>query len=1393
MSDLDQRIASLSPEKRELLLRRLNEQKSAANRAPAAMIPRRSQTSEPLPLSFTQESLWLVDQMTPGSSAYNVSCAFRLNGPLNVNAFSQSLQNLVDRHESLRTTFSAAKGRPVQVIAPALQAPFSIIDMQHLPETEREQHARQCIDEHVARPFNLAQGPLMRTILFRLAEDEHFFLLILHHIICDGWSVEVLLRELATCYNALSGGQPASLPDLPIQYGDYALWQRERLQGEEWDRLLTYWKQQLAGAPSVLDLPADHPRPALQSFQGANLSFQLPVSLAEGLRALSQQEHCSHFMTLLAAFQTLLFRYTGRDDIVVGSTIANRNRAETEGLVGYLVNMLVLRTDLSGSPSFRELLRRVRTVALGAYNHQEFPFEKLVEALQPERSLSYTPLFQVSFALENTSRSAMEIAGMTWQQLDLATKTSKFDLDLTMHEEPDGFTGSIEFNTDLFEASTIQRMIGHWHTLLTGLIANPDLPIDVLPLMTQDEQHQILVEWNATQAPFPQEYCAQHLFEQQVERTPDAVAVVYGNAQLTYRELNARANQLAHFLQTLGVGPDTLVGLCVDRSLEMVVGVLGILKAGGTYVPLTPNYPAERLAFMLEDTQVPILLTQQHLLSRLPKHHARVICLDTSWDTIALESQTNPASETKPEQLAYVIYTSGSTGKPKGVMLTHAGLVNAYYAWEQAYQLRTRCSRHLQMANFSFDVFTGDLIRALASGGRLVLCPPDLLLDAEGLYALMRREQVDAAEFVPAVLRNLMGYLKKTHQSLDFMRLLVVGSDSWSGNEYQEFQRLCGPQTRLINSYGATEATIDSTYFEAGDTPLLGEAAVPIGRPFANMQMYVLDAHLQPVPIGVPGELYIGGRGLARGYLNRPDLTAERFIRHPLSTEPGARLYKTGDLARYLPTGQIEFLGRIDQQVKIRGFRIELGEIETALLQHPAVREVVLLAREDQPGNKRLVAYVVPQPEKRITFQDARDFLKQSLPEYMLPTALVVLEALPLTPNGKLDRKALPAPEASERPEGEGFVAPTLIEHYQLLEIWEELLDTRPIGIKDNFFFLGGHSLLAIRLVSRIEEVFGKKISLATLFMGPTIEELTQALQQQEKTLSRAPIFPVQEGGSRRPFFFLHGAWTGGGFYCYRLARDLGPDQPFYALQPYRLDGLGVPPTFEAMATAHLEAIRAIQPEGPYLLGGFCNGGMVAAEMARQLQEQGQKVELMVMVDPSIPARIDQRLARSSMRGLGRLLGKAEDKQLDIYLRFRGWFAYAREIYRYARFDAYRKTAVRIRGKRGLFGLALPELSVLATPTKKLREDWAAVYLWTLPGRIAEFESNKLVFFWSSRGKPDKLWSKLAAAREAEVYTIPGWHSNWTAEKIRAMAEHLRVCLDKLESADIRKEELVAS
>ncbi len=1324
-------------------------------------IPKRAPGS-PAPLSFGQQRVWLLTQLAPDSPFYNECATLHLPGPLDVAAFEKSFNEIIRRHEAWRTSFPIVDDQPIQMIHPASTFALSVVDLRDLPGIEREAQALHIAAAEAQLPFDLAHGPLLRATLIHLGDQEHRLFLTLHHIIFDGVSLcQVFLPELRSLYESFSTGQPTLLPDVPIQYADFAIWQREQVQGSAFAAHLAYWRNQLAGASATLNLPTDRPRPLLPTYRGAMQTFALPKHLSEALKTLSQQERVTLFMLLVAAFQTLLYRYNGQDDIVLGTTISDRNRPELQGVMGFFLNTLLLRTNLSGTPTFRELLGRVREVTLEAYAHQIVPFEYVVKDLQPERNVGQTPLFQVMMTLEPPGSTLP--CGWTLTQMEVKTDTSKFDLYLELDDRPEGIIGRFEYSTDLFEATTIERMVGHWQTLLEGIVTNPAQRITELPILTGVERRLVVEEWNQTSVDYPLEQCLHTLIETQVEQSPDAIAVVFEQEQLTYRELNMRANQLAHHLQTFGVGPDVLVGVCMERSLDLVVALLGILKAGGAYVPLDPSSPKERLAFMLEDVQTPVLLTQQRLITSFPAHSATMICLDTAWEQIANEANTNPVCNVSAQNLSYTIYTSGSTGKPKGAMNTHRGLVNRLLWMQQEYHL-TSADRVLQKTPFTFDVSVWEFFWPLLTGATLVVARPGGHQDACYIAALIVEQHITTLHFVPSMLHMFLQEPNLPEQTRSIKRVICSGEALPFELQERFFARI---DAELHNLYGPTEASIDVTSWRCQRESKL--RVVPIGRPIANTHIYLLDPSMRPVPIGVSGELYIGGVGVARGYLNRDELTQERFIADPFSPHSDARLYRTGDLARYRPDGAIEYLGRIDHQVKIRGLRIELGEIEAVLLQHPSVREreVVLVAREDTPGDQRLVAYVVPANGQTPTNESLRTYLKEQLPAYMVPSSFLLLDAFPLLSNGKVNRHALPVPTSARDIDEDSFVAPTLMVHHQLVAIWEDLLNVRPIGLKDNFFDLGGHSLLAARLVDRIERTFGKKLPLSTLFAKPTVEQLATALESETDTMSRTPLVAVQVGEAKRPFFFLHGDSTGGAFYCFPLARTLGQEQPFYALEPYRFDDMAVPPSLEVMAKAHIEALQTVQPEGPYLLGGFCNGALMAYEMARQLKTMGQKIDLLLLVDPADPPHFS--LALRIVNRLCNLLRLSEEKQLNAFLHLRHLYALLPQAL----------------GTEGIEQLRAidPSLTSLLPTTEALRKDYVGILAWSIAQYLFHPYPGKITVLWA---KQERFWGtwrkKLLKEKAINFQFIPGTHTTCRTTYLSDLAEQFRICLTNAEN-----------
>jgi amino acid adenylation domain-containing protein len=1044
-----------------------------------------------LPLSSAQQRLWFLDQLEPGNAFYVIPTAVRLSGQLNVAALGETFGEIVRRHESLRTTFAAPDGQPVQIISEAFDPPLYVSDLSAEPEPRREAEALRLVREEALRPFDLERGPLMRLLLLRLDDEDHILLCTMHHIVSDIWSRAVLIREVTELYSAISRGEQASLPALPIQYADYAYWERELLQGKTLEAEIAYWKERLAGAPPVLSLPTDHPRPLAQSLRGAREGVALPPELLEKCRALSRREGTTMFMTLLAAFNVLLLRYTGQEDIVVGTPAANRDRLEIENLIGFFANTLVLRTDLSGGPTFRDLLRRVREAALDAYVHSELPFETLVGELQPERNLGHTPVFQVMFIHQLAPREALELPGLTLERLDAGTETSKYDLSLYIVERPESWSAWVEYSTDLFEAATMKRLLGHLRRVLDSVVEGAERGVWDLPLLTTPER-QLLAEWNNTRANYPRDKCIHQLFEEQAARTPSAVAFISGDGQMTYRELNRRANQLARYLLRHGAHTETLVGVCMNRSFEMVVGLLGVLKAGGAFVPLDPSYPRERLAYMVEDSGLSMALTESRFADVLPPAGTefRRVCLDAEWEAVAEESGDNLDVAVAQDQLAYLIYTSGSTGRPKGVFCLHGGAVNRFqWMWERfPFTADEVCCQKTSL-NFVDSVW--EIFGPLLRGTPTAILQAETLLDAEQLVESLEGYGVTRIVLVPSLLRHLLEVGLDLGTRLQRLKLCVSSGEALPMGLARSFRESL-PGCTLLNLYGSSEVSADSLAHVVRDSE--SWASVPLGNPIANTDIFILDPLGQPVPVGVAGEIHVGGDGLGRGYLNRPELTAEKFIPHPFGGVGGARLYRTGDLGRFLPDGSVEFLGRADHQVKVHGRRIELGEVEAALLSHAAVHATVVLLAERE-GDKRLVAYVVPRGGQVLPRKELRQHLKAQLPEHMVPSEFVMLGEMPLLPNGKVNRRALRAPDRASQETEEDYVAPRTPVEEVLAGIWAEVLGAARVGMTDNFFELGGQSLLLTRVTSRVRDAFGVNPPLRLLFEEPTAEGLARAIE----------------------------------------------------------------------------------------------------------------------------------------------------------------------------------------------------------------------------------------------------------------------------------------------------------
>lgn len=1043
------------------------------------------------PLSFAQQRFWFLDQLQGGSPFYNLQTALRINGPLDVAILEGSLREIVRRHETLRTTFQLIEGIPMQVISPDISLPFLYFDLGDLPHTEHERALNEFSQEDAQRPFDLATGPLLRLALLRFAETEHVLLITMHHIISDEWSIGIFIREMGTLYQAFEEGEPSPLPELSMQYADFCIWQREWLIGENLERQLTYWRHQLKNATSVLRLPTDKPRPHVQTFHGSEHRFMLSEELVSQLRDLGGCEGVTLFMTLLAAYQILLYRYTDQEDIIVGVPVGNRDQPELKQLIGCFVNTLALRMDMSHDPTIPQLLSRIRKVCLGAYEHKDLPFEKIVEELLVERDLSRTPLCQVMFVFENVPSLTSELPGLSIAPMLIARGSAQFDLTLIVTEVEHGVRCVFEYNTDLFSESTVIRIANNFEHLLSAIVGQPHSRLSALALLNAAEQHQLIVQWNNNRMSVPPYTSIAEWFAEQAERSPNALALIDEDQQLSYKELNQRANQLAQRLVRIGVQPEMLVGICLERSIDQIVAVLGVLKAGAAYVPLAPHYPQARLDYILYDTRATVALTTSHLLETFSNCDAQIVCLDSEWPPISDESINNPLNDTHvlSEHSAYVIYTSGTTGMPKGVVVTHRNLIHSTAARIHYYQ--EPVTSFLLLSPLEFDSSVAGIFWTLCSGGALILAPKDYRERPQLIAEQILRHNVSHILTLPSLYRVVLEGAESSQ--LKSLRTVILAGEACP-IEVVNFHYTLLSKTHLFNEYGPTETTVWSTVHSCPKTKS-AIGSVSIGRPISNTQIYLLDRDFNLVPIGVPGELHIGGGGLARGYLQRPGITAERFIPNPFSVEPGARLYKTGDLARYLPDGSLEFLGRSDHQVKVRGFRIELGEIEALLTQHELVRDAIVVARNDLPRGLRLVAYVVPIKETiALRISELRSYLAAKLPDYMIPSSFVRLQEVPLTPNGKVDRRALPAPEEVDPWRDRVPVSPRTPLEAVLAYIWGEVLHLNNISVNDNFFELGGDSITAIRLISRIHQMFQVEIRVSMLFEYQTISELATAI-----------------------------------------------------------------------------------------------------------------------------------------------------------------------------------------------------------------------------------------------------------------------------------------------------------
>ena len=1181
-TDLQQRLADLPPEKLAALHRKLQQKRQPLQ--PIRRLPDKSY----YPLSFHQQRLWFIEQFQPGTPLYNVSRAMMLGGPLQYPALKSTLQTLLDRHESLRTTFHVLDGEPMQRINPLVELELPVVDLR-AEGADTDAALKQHLSSEGQYAFDLAEDLLFRPVLYRLADDRHVLQMTIHHLACDGWSLRLLFNELAVLYRDFCSGQVPDIPPVALRYVDFARWQREPRQQQLFAERIEWWKQHLADAPGVLALATDKPRPPVSTGSGRFTQLVIPADLRAQLEDLARREDLTLYMILLAVFFILMHRYTGQEKFLVGTTSAGRHRPETHGIVGFFVDTVVMKADLSGNPAAREVLQRVKQTFIDAVEHGDVPFDRIVESLDLPRDLSRHGLFQVLF--NSPPQYLLDFDRLEATPVKVDTCVARFDLEMIYAEGANKTTG-MTWSTDLFGAGTIQRMLDHYIVLLKAIATSPDQPVRTMPMLTAAERHQLLTAWNDTAVDFSGEECIHELFERQVEKTPDEDALLNGTQRLTYRELNRHANRYAHYLVSRGVGPGSLVGVCLDRSADLVAGILGILKAGGTYVPLDPAYPRKRLDTIVADTGIRLMLTQPELVKSFTGVEP---VLPGDIEDCATH---NPDRQSDSDQLAYIIFTSGSTGRPKGVMIEQRALVNFIHAAQQLVQLGNR-ARLLSVTTISFDIFALELFLPLLNGASMILASRETAMDGHALAGLLGGSGATHMQATPTTWQMLLDVDWKPPAGFT----ALCGGELLPRELGEATAQRC---TRLLNLYGPTEATVWATALEvsAGNY-----AAGNIGKPLANYRAYILDGADNCVPVGVVGELAIGGESLARGYFNQPDMTTERFS----EIESLGRVYRTGDRARWRDDGQIEFLGREDDQVKIRGFRIELGDIEECLLQHPLVSAAVVRVI-DTSGNKRLAAYIIARDDlsKENTGQ-LRDHVRHHLPDYMCPVSYTLLDRFPLTPNGKVDRKALPEPDESRLDLQSSYVPPVTPLQQQLTEIWADVLGVDRVGIRDDFFELGGHSLLVLRLIARMEVVMGEKLSLLDMFQNPSIEAITRERENGEDSLPEA-MMAIRATGSLAPFFAIgsHPRYA-------EIAQRLDPDQPFYRLDIYALQtrrllsGEGMLKSVEAIAAQLVSDIQSVQPAGPYFMGGGCEGSFVAFEVARQLQQRGEEVKQLVL------------------------------------------------------------------------------------------------------------------------------------------------------------------------------------
>ena len=1417
-------LSNISEAKRDLLEKYLRGEVKQQPTSPRRISP--CLPGSPLQLSFAQERIWFLDQLNPNSAAFNVPLNVPLSVAVDTDALRRSVNEVVRRHDVLRTTFRNTDGRPELVVEPELNIELPVVDLTSYQECEREAKARALLSEEEQTPFDLTRGPLIRTKLFRLADDDHRFLVNMHHIVSDGWSLVLFFQELSAIYDAFSRGEQSPLADVAVQYADYAVWQREWLQGETLQKQLNYWKKQLGGELPLLELPTDRPRPAVQTFNGAREWLSLSEQLTDSVLALSQREGATLFMTLLATFKVLLHRYCGQEDVIVGSPIANRPQTETESLIGFFLNNLALRTDLSGDPSFREALARVRKTALEAYANQDVPFEKLIEALKPERDLSRTPIFQVYFNLFNFGAD-IKLPGSdetvsfveAWAESD--EKLSKFDLTLYAGLQGRELKLALVYNTDLFDASSVALMLAHFRTLLEAAVTNPEKCISELPLRREEEVGQEPLRSHRVRPgnafiEFRKEEIEQSIpdrFATQVRNYPNRLAVKSEKHEWTYEELDAAVNRITQSILRLRRDGEERVALLFEHDAPMVAGMLGALRAGKTYVPLDPNHPRERLAQIIEHSQATALLTNNKnlaLAEELTKSGLQLINIDAA-SSKALPFQTPlPLPKVGPDRLAYILYTSGSTGEPKGVMQNHRNVLHYIRVYTNNLHLNAD-DRLTLLSSYCFDASVMDIYGALLNGATLY--PIDIKEDGlAGLPEYLIADKITVYHSTPTVYRYFVNELTGADETLDFpnLRLVVLGGEKVNRTDVELYKQHFANHCLFVNGLGPTEATVSLQNFIDKQTKIAGDS-VPVGFPVADTEVLLLNKAGKPAEVS--GEIAIKSAHVALGYWRNTEATAAAFSTSAMATDRGSsptvregsnghRIYRTGDMGRRLPDGSIRFEGRKDFQIKIRGFRVELGEIESALARSLQVREGVVMAQENGAGDTKLVAYVVPRhvgARHAVPLQNAspalgealstelREFLKQTLPEYMVPASFVMLDSLPLTSSGKLNRRALPAPEKFDTQQNQSstLAAPQTPLEKQLATIWSELLEVKAIGVNDNFFELGGHSLLAVRLFAQIEKRLGKRLPLATLFQAPTVAQLASVIQK-DWTPAWSSLVEIQAGQSSQhavskpPFFCVH-ALGGNVLEYYDLARHLGEDQPFYGLQSAGLDGSRPPHTrVEDMAAHYIREMRELQPEGPYFIGGRSLGGMVAFEMARQLKAQGQAIGLLALLDtyPSGYAKLFRNEA-TLRAALGRGLKRTKAHLANLRnLSHQERISY---LIKKARFAPDKL-------KGHIWRRLYSSYEKVGRPLPRALRDIKEFNSLAVRAYVPQVYDGHVTLFWASADLRSSLdlvegWRALAGGG-IEVHEIPGSHLDIVKEPhVGELASKLISCLHRAQSA----------